>query len=53
MKTKDSKVIENKDTWIREKVYDINDDSSNNHHSNQRGNRNGVEDGELPGCTQS
>jgi len=50
IKTKDSKVVENKDTWIKEKVYDIKDDISNNHHKQHI---NGDEEGELPGCTQS
>lgn len=57
MKTKDNKVIENKDAWIKEKVYDIKDDNSNNHHQhrhhNQHRNGNHDEDGELPGCAQS
>lgn len=64
VKTKDNKVVDNKDDWIKEKVYDIKekvydikDDNSNNHHHHRHHNqyRGGTqdEDGELPGCAQS
>jgi DnaJ family protein A protein 2 len=55
IKNKDSKNIENKDLYIKEKVYDIKDDvktnnSNSNHNSYQQQENEGPE---LPGCTQS
>ena len=51
IKTKDNKVITDKDYYIKEKVYDLKDDhskSNNNHHQDQND-----EEQPLAGCTQS
>ena len=54
-KIKDTKVIENKDSYVKEKIYDIKDDKiysdSNNH--GQRGQRHQRNGEEVHGCTQS
>lgn len=54
IKTKDNKNDVNKNTYMREKTYDIKDDYSNNdnyHKSSRHGNDD--EGVEMPGCTQS
>lgn len=57
MKMKETKVIENKETYIKEKIYDIKDDiPDNNHHRQQRrqtNNDDNEEGAELPNCTPS
>jgi len=50
IKIKDNKVIENKDTFIKEKIYDIKDDSNRSSNRQQSSNN---EEGELPSCAQS
>lgn len=57
IKTKDDKVVENKDNYIKEKVYDIKDEraQTNNHYNQQqyRPNENNNDGNEIPGCAQS
>lgn len=55
IKIKDTKVIESKDLYVKEKVFDIKDDrnQTNNYHNNSRGNKDDSENGEMPGCAQS
>ena len=51
IKTKDNKMSHSKDSYIKEKVYDIKDDNnkSNGHHKNH----NDDDEAQLPGCAQS
>lgn len=58
IKIKDNKNIENKDSYIKEKVHDIKDDNKHQHtHQNQQFHQqfhpNMSEQAELPGCNQS
>ena len=61
VKNKDSKNVENKELYTREKVYDIKEDSHSGSHSNSQSHRNNVhshghtnsDEHELPGCAQS
>ena len=52
IKTKESKHITDKDTWIKEKIYDIKEDVNKSTHTNNN-NHNGDGEGEIPGCAQS
>ena len=48
--------LENKDTYLKEKIYDIREDNlhANNHHRHhQTRNHDDDENVELPGCAQS
>jgi DnaJ family protein A protein 2 len=53
IKTKDNKQIENKDSYIRVKVYDIKDDKSNNNQRQRKSSDDNGENIDLPNCTQS
>lgn len=50
IKTKESKNINDKESWIKEKVYDIKEDVSKSYDQNKNENSEGTE---VPGCTQS
>jgi DnaJ family protein A protein 2 len=51
IKTKEIKNITDKDSWIKEKIYDIKDDINKSNNNNHNSNVN-IE-GDLPNCTQS
>lgn len=55
IRNKDSKNIDNKDSYIKEKIYDIKEDIKSHQNSNQNSNysQRDNEGQELPGCAQS
>jgi DnaJ-class molecular chaperone len=51
IKIKESRHISDKESWIKEKIYDIKEDISKSNHSHN--NHHADVEGELPGCAQS
>lgn len=58
IRNKDNKNVESKDTYLKEKIYDIKEDNlhtqtNNNHRYHQSRNQDEDDNGEMPGCAQS